>query len=120
MNFNLDNAIEILRSTPDTLWVMLAGLPDETSAALADRSATVFFADMLGTLGNDIVRADVSHDVATSLVESLRIQRDAVSGVSLDEEAVELIRNQRAFEAAARFVQVLNEVTEVAVNLVAR
>jgi flagellar hook-associated protein FlgK len=30
---------------------------------------------------------------------------------------VELIRYQRAYEAAARFIQVLNEVTEVAVNL---
>lgn len=29
MRFNLEHSIEILRSTPDTLWVMLADLPAE-------------------------------------------------------------------------------------------
>jgi len=49
--------------------------------------------------------------------QQIAARRDAISGVSLDEEAVELIRYQRAYEAAARFMQVLNEVTEVTLSI---
>jgi hypothetical protein len=33
MRFNLDDAIQLLRSTPDTLWVMLAGVPEEWTSS---------------------------------------------------------------------------------------
>jgi len=33
MKFNLDDAIQLLRSTPDTLWVMLASLPEEWTSS---------------------------------------------------------------------------------------
>lgn len=33
MKFKLDDAIQLLRSTPDTLWVMLAGLPEEWTSS---------------------------------------------------------------------------------------
>ena len=74
-------------------------------------------ADMLSSLGNQIVQTDVATTVAEGLVENFASRRDAISGVSLDEEAVELIRYQRAYEAAARFMQVLNEVTEVTLSI---
>jgi flagellar hook-associated protein 1 FlgK len=100
--------------------MQLASLADEPAAGLGDRSVSAFFADMVSRLGSDVVRADVAHGVASSLVESMQARQDAISGVSLDEEAVELMRNQEAYEAAARFIQVLNSVTEVAINLVNR
>lgn len=33
MKFELDHAIQLLRSTPDTLWVMLAGLPEKWTSS---------------------------------------------------------------------------------------
>jgi hypothetical protein len=33
MKFELDHAIQLLRSTPDTLWVMLAGLPERWTSS---------------------------------------------------------------------------------------
>jgi flagellar hook-associated protein FlgK len=39
--------------------------------------------------------------------------RTNASGVSLDEEAVQLVAYQRAYEATARLAAVLNEMTEV-------
>jgi flagellar hook-associated protein 1 FlgK len=54
------------------------------------------------------------------VVNGLLTQRDSVSGVSLDEEALELIKNQRSFEAAAHFLSVLDEITATAVNLFQR
>lgn len=99
---------------------LLAGLPEQSSAALNGRSPAAFFAEMLQTLGEDVVQTDVAESVSRSLVDNLTAQRDAVSGVSLDEEAVALMQYQRTYEATARFIQVLNSVTEVAVNLLSR
>ena len=43
--------------------------------------------------------------------------RQQSSGVSLDEEAALLIEFQRAYQANARFITVLNQLTEETVNL---
>ena len=56
-------------------------------------------------------------DVSAALVENFQARRESVSGVSLDEEALELMRFQRSYEAAVRFMNVLNELTEVALQV---
>jgi flagellar hook-associated protein 1 FlgK len=49
--------------------------------------------------------------------ENLKGQHLAISGVSLDEEAVRLISYQRAFQATAKYIATLNELLGVLVNL---
>ena len=62
--------------------------------------------------------------VATSVAEGFRSfegtlqgQRLAVSGVSIDEEAVRMITFQRAYQASARLIQTIDELMDVLVNL---
>jgi flagellar hook-associated protein 1 FlgK len=62
--------------------------------------------------------------VARSVTEGFRVfeedlkgQHLAVSGVSLDEEAVRLIAFQRAFQATAKYIATLNELLGVLVEL---
>jgi flagellar hook-associated protein 1 FlgK len=98
----------------------IAKLRDQTSAALGGKSPADFLADSLTRLGDDIVQTDVSLSVSKSLVDGLAQQRDSVSGVSLDEEAIQLMQYQRSFEAATKFIQVLDSVTQTAVNLIQR
>ncbi|MBI5665820.1 MAG: flagellar hook-associated protein FlgK [Nitrospirae bacterium] len=47
----------------------------------------------------------------------LEKKRDEVSGVSLDEEAANLIRYQRMYEAGARIIKVTDELMEMIINL---
>ncbi len=49
--------------------------------------------------------------------ETLLGQHLAISGVSLDEEAVKMLAFQRMFQAAARFIATINELLDVLVNL---
>ncbi|HEU4402949.1 MAG TPA: flagellar basal body rod C-terminal domain-containing protein, partial [Candidatus Polarisedimenticolia bacterium] len=95
----------------------LAALPDQASVALGGKSAAAFLADGLARIGNSVARADVDQGVAQGVVDGLTGRRDAVSGVSLDEEGLEVMRNQKAFEAAARFMQVMDSVTSTAVAM---
>ncbi|MBZ5637225.1 MAG: flagellar hook-associated protein FlgK [Acidobacteriia bacterium] len=96
----------------------IAGLPDQASATLGGKSPAEFLADSLTRLGDDISQTDVSHGVSQSLVDGLTQQQDSVSGVSLDEEATNLIQNQRSFEAAAKFIEIIDLVTQTALSLV--
>ena len=48
-------------------------------------------------------------DSRTALVTQVDALRDEVSGVSLDEEAMHLLKFQRAYEANARFFRVIDE-----------
>ena len=56
-------------------------------------------------------------DAAQVVQDSLTAQRESVSGVSLDEEAVNLIQYQRAFQGSARFITVVNELLDTLLKL---
>jgi len=49
--------------------------------------------------------------------ESLEAQNQAVSGVSIDEEAIDLMTLQRQFQAAARFITVIDEAMQVLLSI---
>jgi flagellar hook-associated protein 1 len=50
------------------------------------------------------------------LVNQLNTQRQTISGVSLDEEAAQLIQYQRAYEAAARVISVNDSMLDTLIN----
>ncbi len=50
------------------------------------------------------------------LINQLKRQREATSGVSIDEETTNLIAYQRAYQAAARVVSVMDEMLNTLVN----
>ncbi|MDB5296533.1 MAG: FlgK, partial [Phycisphaerales bacterium] len=54
---------------------------------------------------------------AQGVVDTLSSQRESLSGVSLDEEAVNLMREQRAFQGAARLITAVNEMMDVVLNM---
>jgi flagellar hook-associated protein 1 FlgK len=49
---------------------------------------------------------------------SIESQRAAISGVSLDEESINLITYQQQYQGAARFISVVNELTQTLLTLV--
>jgi flagellar hook-associated protein 1 FlgK len=60
-----------------------------------------------------------SNAEATGVVkETLEAQREALSGVSLDEEAINLIREQRAFQGASRLIAAIDELMQTVLQLV--
>jgi flagellar hook-associated protein 1 FlgK len=61
-----------------------------------------------------------TQDVESSnvIVDSLESQRQAVSGVSLDEEAINLLQYQRAYQGAARFLTVVDELMQTLLGII--
>lgn len=52
-----------------------------------------------------------------NLLHEMNLKRESVSGVSLDEEAANLIRFQKAFEASARVLNTADKLLDTLVNL---
>lgn len=69
------------------------------------------------TVGNAISNGLAELDASTLILQQLQDQRGSISGVSLDEEAAQMIEYQHAFAAAARVVSTVNDMLDVAVNL---
>ena len=52
-----------------------------------------------------------------NLLMSLQSTRDSISGVSLDEEAANLIKYQRSYEAAARMISVADQLLQTVLQI---
>jgi flagellar hook-associated protein FlgK len=55
---------------------------------------------------------------ATVLETALRTQRDSVSAVSLDEETTDLLRFQKAYQANAKVISVIDEMLQSLIAMV--
>ena len=76
-----------------------------------------YYANTVSQLGSDIQLATTQRDTQAAVVGQLQTQRNSVSGVSMDEEAANLVRFQRAYQAAARVINTIDQMTQVAINL---
>jgi flagellar hook-associated protein 1 FlgK len=86
-------------------------------AGLGQRTYVEAHADLVAELGQSIrsSRSDLEDQQA---MEALMInQRESISGVSLDEEMTQLVKYQRAFEASARLVSIVDDMLSTIVTM---
>lgn len=74
------------------------------------------FRSLITSLGLDAQHAETMVQNRALLVDHLKTNKESFAGVSLDEEAVNLIRYQRGFQAAARAMNVVDEMLNQIVN----
>lgn len=68
------------------------------------------------TFGLELAQATTNASHRNLVVDALNQQRESLSGVSLDEEATNLIKYQRAFQAAARLMTTMDEMLNTIIN----
>lgn len=64
------------------------------------------YSQMVSAIGNKTREVQVGEQTQTSLLRQATDQRDALSGVNLDEEAANLIRYQQAYQASAQVMSI--------------
>ena len=96
----------------------LAGLGSATSDRLGDTSLVGFFNSISNSIAvaGSAVNADV--EASSSILTSLQAQKESISGVSLDEEAIALLKFQRAFQGATRFISVVDDLLSELIALI--
>ncbi len=96
----------------------LAAVGQSASSLLDDLSVQDFHAKLISQLAVDVAAANTDQEAADAVYSSLLAQREATSGVSLDEEAINLTKYQRSFQGAARFLSVLDSLADEVLDLV--
>ncbi|MDD9950736.1 MAG: flagellar hook-associated protein FlgK [Zetaproteobacteria bacterium] len=84
-----------------------------------DGKATLdqYYGDMVGNLGLETVRIGQLKEADAIIYADLQAKRESVSGVSLDEEASNLIRWQTAFTASSKVITTVDEMFETVLGL---
>ncbi|MBI4230819.1 MAG: flagellar hook-associated protein FlgK [Planctomycetes bacterium] len=95
-------------------------------ALLAQRDATNFaggttaldaqYQGFIGTVSVDAAQTKDLLDNERAIRTRLENEREIVSGVNVDEEVVNLIAYQRAFQGSARFIAVVDDLLDTIVN----
>ncbi|MBC7185994.1 MAG: flagellar hook-associated protein FlgK, partial [Calditrichaeota bacterium] len=77
-----------------------------------------FFRSTIAALGLDVQAANNSVENLNAYIQQLAMKMESVSGVSLDEEMANLIAFQRAYQASARVVNVVDELMQTVLEMI--
>ncbi len=108
-----------------------AGIPGDNSQAIAisnlqhvstmnGNSSTFgdYYNSLVSKVGGDLQSAESYFYHQSDMVVQLENRRESISGVSLDEEMVNLIKFQTAYDAAAKLITTADELLQTVLNMV--
>jgi flagellar hook-associated protein 1 FlgK len=75
------------------------------------------YSNLVFQVGNDVSTAQSESTASQSMVQQLQNQIGSVSGVDINEESVNLVQYERAYQAAAQVSSVIDSLTATAINL---
>ena len=93
-------------------------------AALRHAAVTVdgstiddYYGSVIGSLGIESETASINREREELLILEIENRRESVKGVSIDEEMTNLIATQHAYEAAAKVVNVVDEMMQTILSM---
>ena len=97
--------------------LLITQLSQNAISNLGGATFSSCYRGLVSTIGFMSRAASDSLTFDDNLLSELNAKRESLSGVSLDEEAANLIRFQRSFEAGARMIQITDELLETLLSL---
>jgi flagellar hook-associated protein 1 len=88
------------------------------SLFVPSQTASNFFASLVGKIGTASAQSAEMSKNQQLVVDQLTTRVQEVSGVSLDEEATDMIKFQHAYQAAARVITTMDEILDTLINKV--
>ncbi len=108
-----------------------AGVPGDGSNATAmatianseiidgnSSTATDYYSNIVAEAGNDAQSASTNNTSQTALVTQLQTQQQSVSGVSLDQQAVNLTQYENSYEAAAKVISTISTLFDSLIGMI--
>lgn len=80
-------------------------------------SFSSIYSSLVSDAGEQVKSADDALTTQQAVLAQATAQRDSISGVSLDEEAINLLQYQKAYEAAAKFLNIADEMTKTILEI---
>ena len=89
---------------------------DTASQVMFTGTANEYMTGLIGELSLDVELHTNFSETASTVLNNLYASRESMSGVSLDEEGINLMAFQKSYNAAARYFNVLDEAVDKIVN----
>lgn len=89
---------------------------DPSSEIMFGGTAHEFVVGVIGELSLDVELHENFADTSSTVLNNLYATREAISGVNLDEEGIQLMAFQKSYNAAARYFNVLDEAVDKIIN----
>jgi flagellar hook-associated protein FlgK len=89
-----------------------------TASTVGTQSFDKYLASLQNRIGLGIERAENQKEFYASLHSQMQAEQQSISGVSIDEEMVDLLKNQQIYQAAAKIVQHTAEMLNAVINMV--
>jgi flagellar hook-associated protein 1 len=86
-------------------------------AIINGQSPTDYYSGVVFNVGNDVAQAGAEQSASGLVLQQLNDQRSSISGVSLDEEAANMVRYQDAYSASAQVITTINDMMYTVVNM---
>jgi len=96
----------------------IAALKDELLMNGGQATLSSFYASLIGQVARDVAEAGRNSEYQANVLNQLTNQREGISGVSVDEEMMNLIKYQMGYNAAGKLCQVVDEMMETLMSLV--
>jgi len=77
-----------------------------------------YYSSLVRDAGNEVLISDAYYNHQSDMMAQLENQRESVSGVSLDEEMINLIKFQNAYTAAAKLITTADEMMQTILQMV--
>lgn len=98
--------------------VSMSEIKDELTMNSGTSTFSAYYSSLVGQIGQDVAYVNRSFDHHTDLMTQLTNKREAISGVSIDEEMMNLIRYQTGYNASAKLFVAAEELTDTLMSLV--
>jgi flagellar hook-associated protein 1 FlgK len=95
---------------------MIANIRGEPLLNNGTATANQYYTGKVSDLGLDVSRSKANAENRKLVSDAMNNQRLSVTGVSLNEEAANLVKAQKAYEAAARLMNAIDEMLDKIIN----
>lgn len=86
-------------------------------AIIQGQTPTDYYSGIVSNVGNATSNATAEQTASSQVLQQLQDQRSSVSGVSLDEEAANMIQYQQAYAASAQVISAINDMMYDVINM---
>jgi flagellar hook-associated protein 1 len=88
-----------------------------TGTGIDGQSPSDYYSGIVFNVGNDASNASAEQTASQGVLTQLNDQRASVSGVSLDEEAANMVQYQDAYQASAQVVTTINDMMYAVIQM---
>jgi flagellar hook-associated protein 1 len=89
-----------------------------SSPVFSGGSVTDQYGSLVFNIGNDVSNAKANFQEADALVTQLQNRIQSLSGVSIDEEAAQILQFQRAFQASSKVISAVDQMLQTTLAMV--